>query len=142
MKKLTFVLPIILLLGCSSGVSISYFGQDFILSGSWSGVIISDTVGGSGSISIVFSQETNETTVAGTASIIGHPCFSGGAITGTAVNGTVNIDVEPASSGTGSATVSLAMTGTGNFRSISGIYQGVNSIACPSGDNGNWSISR
>ena len=141
MKKLALVLPFILLLGCSSGVSISDIVQEFNLGGSWTGTITSNSLGG-GSLSIVFSQATESTEVTGTASIVGHPCFSGGAVEGTAINGTVNITVTPASGGAAAPDITLNMAGSGSLTSLSGIYEGIHSVLCPTGDNGSWSISR
>jgi len=115
--------------GCSSSSS-GVFGQSFNVSGQWSGTI-TDSTGAARSTTMTLVDSGG--TVSGTVSVIGHRCFAGGNVTGTATQspasttgdnpltadqegsdeGTVNLTMSSGATSGGVSSVTIVSGGTG-----------------------------
>ena len=114
---------------CSSSTS-GVFGQSFNVSGHWSGTI-TDSTGAARSTTMTLVDSGG--TVSGSVNVVGHKCFSGGNVTGTATQSptstTGDNPLTADQEGSNEGTVSLTM----NSGATSG---GVSAVTIVSGGTG------
>ena len=100
--------------GCSSSSS-GVFGQSFNVSGHWSGTV-TDNSGAARSTTMTLVDSGG--TISGTINVVGHSCFSGGNVTGTATQAPANtigdnpLTTDQENSNQGTVTLSLASGAT------------------------------
>jgi hypothetical protein len=118
---------------CGAG---GYVGTALNLTGTWSGSWASSVVPASGTVTANITQSGSS--ISGSATIIGSPCFTGGNVSGSAYGNTVTFGVL-SQGGTMRANFSGVVNTAGSM--MSGSYS-VNGTGVCVGDSGTFSLTK